>query len=50
MKRRLIVVLALAAVIGLPALIQGDRALADGGRSFFGAVYRCRTPPTETPC
>ena len=39
MKRRLIVVLALAAVIGMPALMAGDRAFANDGRSFFGAVY-----------
>ena len=39
MKRRLIVVLALAAVIGMPALMEGDRAFANDGRSFFGAVY-----------
>ena len=39
MKKRLIVVLALAAVTGMPALMEGDRAFANGGRSFFGAVY-----------
>jgi 6-phosphogluconolactonase (cycloisomerase 2 family) len=39
MTKRLTVVLALAAVVAVPALMKRDRAFADGRGSFFGAVY-----------